>query len=193
MNLLSQTQEQSSARTRKRFFVNAGIAFLLLGAAFASVQAQSVTLAWDPVSGVAGYKVYQAGASRAYTNSINAGTATQQTISGLTVGATYYFAVTDYDSSGVESDYSSEIIYVATSGRPPPYAILHLTRLSKRMMNVNGSGTPGHIYEVQASQNLKNWAILGNVTADSNGVISFTDTTAPSYSNRSYRLRDTTP
>jgi fibronectin type 3 domain-containing protein len=194
MNLLSQTREQSSAQSKNRFFVNCGIAFLLLASAFAgSVQAQSVTLAWDPVSGVSGYKLYQGSTSHVYTNSINAGAATQQTLSGLTVGSIYYFAVTAYNSSGVESDYSSEVIYVATSGRPPPTGVLHLTKLTGRVMNVSGLGSAGHVYEVQASQNLKNWTVLGSVTADSSGTVSFTDNSAPSYSNRCYRLRDTTP
>src|SRR5256885_540638 len=102
MNLLTQTREQLFTQNRNRFFVNCCITLLLLVAAFAgSVQAQAVTLAWDPVSGVSGYKLYQGGASHAYTNSINTGAATQQTVSGLTAGRTYYFAVTAYNSSGV--------------------------------------------------------------------------------------------
>lgn len=194
MKLSTQTQAQFSSKTRKRFFVNGCVALLLLIATLAAkVQAQSVTLAWDPESGVAGYKLYQGGATHGYTNSINAGTATQQTISGLTVGGIYYFAVTAYNSSGLESDYSTEVIYVATSGRPPSLAVLHLTKLAGRTMNINGAGTAGHVYEVQASQNLKSWTVLGNVTADSSGTINYTDTTAPSYPNRTYRVRDTTP
>jgi fibronectin type 3 domain-containing protein len=194
MNLLSQTQQQLSARNKNRSFVKCSIVLLLLTAAFAgSVQAQSVTLAWDPVSGVSGYKLYQGGASRVYTNSINTGTATQEIISGLNVGATYYFAVTAYDSNGLESDYSSEIIYVVTSSRPPPLAVLKLTKLAGGKMNLSALGIAGHVYEVQATSNLQTWALLGKVTANASGAITYTDTKAPLYSYRCYRLRDTKP
>jgi len=399
---------------------------VLLATTFASAaQAQSVTLAWDPVSGVAGYKVYQGGATRVYTNSADAGAATQETVSTLTVGKTYYFAVTAYNSSGVESDDSSEISYTVpaisgpvitltspangaaysapatihlaanvtanghtitkvqflgngtvatevsaapfatdlqnvkagaysysarlvydagltldtpavgvtvTSGRPvhhprtfaadsgvlttpfvalngivsqplltpllgsgegvyvftidipgnytvsamldapsdaenslyvnidgeptdpymiwdipvtsgftnltanwrgngtptssqfspkiftltagdhqlyvrgrepdtqlqsftiaPPTSLLQAIALPDRTISLLAVGQAGHQYEVQGSQDLKSWTVLGNVTADSTGAITYTDTAAPSYSNRSYRLRDTTP
>jgi hypothetical protein len=118
MMLFSQAREQLFTQSKHRFFVNFCSVLILLAAAF-GVSAQSVTFAWDPVGGVAGYKLYQGGATRVYTNSINAGNATQTRVSGLIVGKTYYFAATAYNSSGVESDYSSEITYtVPASGTP---------------------------------------------------------------------------
>lgn len=118
MMLFSQAREHLFTQSKDRFFVNFCSVLILLAAAF-GVSAQSVTFAWDPVSGVTGYKLYQGGATRIYTNSINAGNATQTSVSGLTVGKTYYFAATAYNSSGVESDYSTEIIYtVPASGTP---------------------------------------------------------------------------
>lgn len=117
----TQTRDELFTRTKKQVPATFCVALVLfVAAAFAnSVQAQSVTLAWDPVSGVSGYKVYQGGASRVYTNSINVGAATQQSISPLTAGRTYYFAVTAYNSSGVESDYSSELSYTVPSSTAP--------------------------------------------------------------------------
>lgn len=74
---------------------------------------QSVTLAWNPVTGanVAGYKVYYGSASGIYTNITSVGNVTNVTISGLTDGATYYFATTTLGTAGLESGYSSEISY----------------------------------------------------------------------------------
>jgi hypothetical protein len=118
MKLFSQTREQPFTQNKNRFFVSFCSVLILLAAALGAC-AQSVTFAWDPVSGVTGYKLYQGGTSRGYTNSINAGSATQATVSNLTVGKTYYFAATTYNSSGIESDYSSEITYtVPASGTP---------------------------------------------------------------------------
>src|SRR5690242_15877873 len=102
MKLLSQTREQQFTRTASRSLVNFCSMLILLATALAgSAQAQSVTLGWDPVSGVSGYKVYQGGASHAYTNTVDAGNTTQKTLSPLIAGRTYYFAVTAYGSSGV--------------------------------------------------------------------------------------------
>jgi len=88
----------------------------------ASAATSSVTLAWNPVGGssTAGYRVYQGGASRTYTNSLDAGSATSKTVSELTVGSTYFFAVTAYSTNGLESPYSAEVSYTVAAFRPVP-------------------------------------------------------------------------
>jgi hypothetical protein len=79
----------------------------------ATAHAANVSLAWDPntESGLAGYKVYYGTASRNYSSTLNVGNWTTCTISGLAEGTTYYFAVTAYDTSGLESPYSAEVTY----------------------------------------------------------------------------------
>jgi len=81
---------------------------------------QSVTLAWNPVNSpnVAGYNLYYGPASGNYTNITSVGNVTNVTISGLTEGATYYFATTTLSTSGLESTYSSEISYTVPSAVP---------------------------------------------------------------------------
>ncbi len=92
------------------------LVFLLL-ALSAPVQGQSpqsATLAWDPavgVTNVAGYYIYCGGTTGSYTNRIDAGLATSCVVSNLLAGATYYFATTAYTSSGLESGYSSEVVW----------------------------------------------------------------------------------
>jgi len=82
--------------------------FLLLGS---RAWAQSVTLEWDAntESDLAGYKVYYGTASRTYGTPITLGKVTTYTVTGLTPGTTYYFAVTAYNTAGLESGYSNEV------------------------------------------------------------------------------------
>ena len=97
------------------------LGFLLLaapaavqGAAGQGQSPQSVTLAWNPSVGatdVAGYFIYYGGTTGNYTNRIDVGLATSGVVSNLLGGATYYFATTVYTSSGLESEYSSEVMW----------------------------------------------------------------------------------
>ena len=79
----------------------------------------SISLAWDrsTETDVVGYKVYWGTSSGVYTaqqDNLNEITAT---ISNLEVGSRYYFAVTAYNQSGLESAYSQEVSGIV--GSPP--------------------------------------------------------------------------
>lgn len=75
------------------------------------VFAGDVSLAWNPSASedVAGYKVYVGLSSRNYGEPIVIGNQTTYTVTGLTEGTTYYFAVTAFDLSGNESGFSNEV------------------------------------------------------------------------------------
>lgn len=81
----------------------------------ASLSANSVGLAWDPVPGnLAGYRVYYGTVSggpylQPAGQGSNAGIATTYTVSGLQGGTTYYFAVTAYDTTNNETSFSNEV------------------------------------------------------------------------------------
>lgn len=83
---------------------------LVLGYAQSSSAGQ-VTLEWGASSGpgVAGYKVYYGTQSRTYPNVFDVGNTTRYTVTGLQEGTTYYFAVTAYNLSRLESAYSTEV------------------------------------------------------------------------------------
>ncbi len=70
-----------------------------------------VTLAWDQNTepDLDGYKLYYGNASGDYSQVIDVGDTTMYTVTNLTAGNTYYFAVTAHDASGYESDYSNEV------------------------------------------------------------------------------------
>lgn len=81
--------------------------------------AAAVTLGWDPSPGAAGYRLYYGATHGIYTNVIDAGNSTTQAVGGLTVGEKYYFVVTAYNSNGIESRLSSELM-VSPAPLPPP-------------------------------------------------------------------------
>lgn len=91
----------------------------------------SVVLNWDPSpdADLAGYKVYYQANSSVLpfvgtgategSAPINAGNTTTFTVDGLNPGSSYYFAVTAYNTVGLESVYSN-IIKIANPTLSPP-------------------------------------------------------------------------
>ena len=108
----------------RKFFSRIALSGLLLLTMAATLhisgftaQAADASLSWTaptthtdgtPLTDLAGYKVHIGSASRQYDQKLDVGKATNYTVSNLTDGGTYYFAVTAYNSSGVESTYSNE-------------------------------------------------------------------------------------
>ena len=83
-----------------------------------NAYAGQVTLAWDAVSApsLSGYRLYYGQNSGSYSSQLDAGTQTTYTVSGLTDGQTYYFAVTAYDADE-ESAFSNEVsVTISASG-----------------------------------------------------------------------------
>ena len=80
---------------------------------------QSVNLAWDPNSepDLAGYRVYFGTGSDNYTQTMEVETPSA-TVPDLTEGVVYYFAVTAYNTEGVESGYSNEVSYAVPTSTP---------------------------------------------------------------------------
>ena len=76
-----------------------------------SSSVTTATLSWAPSTStnLAGYKVYMGTASGVFSSSLTIGNTTTYTASNLGVGHTYYFAVTAYNGSGIESSYSNEV------------------------------------------------------------------------------------
>ncbi len=90
------------------------------------VWAGTAILSWNPntESDMAGYKVYYGNSSGSLATSLDVGNVTQYTLN-LTDGQTYYFAVTAYDTSGIESGFSnvvSKLIGTTTGGGSSPTA-----------------------------------------------------------------------
>lgn len=73
--------------------------------------AADASLSWDAntEADLAGYKVYYGTSSRSYGTPIDVNNQTTFTVTGLSEGQTYYFAVTAYNNTNVESAFSAEV------------------------------------------------------------------------------------
>src|SRR3979490_1878042 len=88
---------------------------IILSATCAVAQTQTVNLAWTqdaPTGNVntnaTGYKVHYGTAKGAYTVHTDAGNVASASVSGLTIGTQYFFAITAYNAAAVESPPSNE-------------------------------------------------------------------------------------
>ena len=92
---------------------------------FTSAASQSVSLEWDPNSetNLAGYVIYYGTASGRYSSSNILNKTPNTRVSGLQEGVNYYFAVTAYDTVGLESDLSDEVSYQVPTLGPTISAI----------------------------------------------------------------------
>ena len=80
-----------------------------------STVSGAASLSWNPVTAanLSGYRVYYGSTPATYFQragqGLDAGNITNYAATGLNKGARYYFAVTAYDASGLESIYSNEV------------------------------------------------------------------------------------
>jgi len=109
--------------------INRRISIYILSASLLSVglfptllTASVLTLAWDPNTewDLAGYKIYYGTRSGDYDSVIDVGYTTYHTIRGLEPETRYYLALTAYDISYNESDFSWEVSGVSKPD-PNPY------------------------------------------------------------------------
>ncbi len=137
---------------------------------FCGYYASGVTLAWDPCLGpaVVGYNLYYGAASANYTNTVPVVNATSVTVTNLVAGTVYYFAVTAIDSFGLESNFSSEAVFI-NRPRTPPVIVTGdgVFGLVTNRFGFNITGSPGQDVVVEASTNLLQWFPLQTNTLGS--------------------------
>jgi hypothetical protein len=115
-------------------------------------NARDVEISWNPSSesNLAGYKVYyKESGQNSYTavgayegaSPVDVGNAVNKFLTGILDTKTYCFAVTAYDGSGKESEYSNEVCSSATAAKAPQGAIeAELCFLSSPMEIVSDTG-----------------------------------------------------
>jgi hypothetical protein len=145
----------------------------------------SAVLNWNPSPSpaVAGYNVYYGTVSGNYTDKVVAGNVTTITVSGLTAGVTYFFVVTAYDTNGLESGFSNESSFVPGL----PTVQIRVAPAGQFVLTV--SGPAGQTNQILATQDFEVWTVIGTVILGAGGSLDFTDTNAPSFSERFYRTQ----
>jgi hypothetical protein len=77
--------------------------------------------------------------------------------------------------------------FVTLEFLPPNQIQINATNLTTTGVQLGLAGTPGQVYQVQASTNLLNWVLLETVTATPTGIISVLDAAAKNFPHRYYR------
>jgi hypothetical protein len=151
--------------------------FLLLTILFSNLGQQGhcaqVSLTWDPnsESDLAGYKIYSGTQSGTYQNNIDVGNVTTYILNGLTLGQTYYIVATAYNTQGLESGFSNELVYTVPSCS---YAI------SPSSASFPASGGSGSVsITTQASCNWgtsasASWLTINSGSGTGNGTMRYT-------------------
>jgi len=161
--------------TRPEWLTLLAIAACPVVAVAAVTPSSTVSLEWDanPEPDVVGYKVYFGTEPQKYDAVIDVPGATRTELPEITLGSTYYLAVSAYNAAGEESPRSAELVVTAAA----PVAVVD-TSMS---FTPHGEGRiewkypkadvpPADKFTVYASEDLKTWAPAGTVSgADPSG------------------------
>ena len=74
---------------------------------------------------------------------------------------------------------------------PPPQLQIH--RAPDAQIMLSATGPAGHTYDIQATEDFVTWTVIATVTLGDGGPADFTDTNAPNFSQRFYRLAEHPP
>jgi len=154
-----------------------------------NTHAAQVTLQWDPNTepDLLGYKVYYGSSSRSYQFNNDVGNKTTCTVSNLEDGKAYYFAVTAYDASGNESNYSGEVVF-----NSPPSCTYSISPSSQSFSSSGGTGAvsvtaqAGCTWTATANQS---WLLItSNSGGSGNGTVNYSVSANPNSSSRTGTL-----
>jgi hypothetical protein len=136
----------------------------------ATLLGRTITFAWNPspAGAAAGYRIHYGLASGQYQWTLDAGHATNATLTLPDDGNTYYLAATAYNPAGVEGGYSNESVsapvatpsvsfLVAAVLAAPAPVVLTAPALTAGQFTFTVNGVSGAGYIVQVSTNLVNW------------------------------------
>lgn len=154
----------------------------------------SLRISWDPGEDgdVVSYRVYYGASSGSYDKSIEVGEITA-VIPDLLVDSYYYFAVTAVNASGLESDFSDELVVLARALPLPPGAvpaqIAGFSRIDGLTLGFDIKGAVGaRELRLYGSNDLKEWELLETVDGSISAKVLINDPQAVGAPQRFYRL-----
>ena len=118
-------------------------------------QAQQVQLSWNtplqadgtPLTGPTSYWLYYGSQRGQYQTRVPVGMATEYTVTNLSPGQTYYFAIKAYNTAGMESTFSNEVSVTLPLPPPPPQPVGSLIPQQQiRVVSVDSQDTAGGNY-----------------------------------------------
>ncbi len=147
---------------------------------------QTLSFGWDPSTdtNVIGYLIEYGTMSGVYPSEIDVGSNTTVTLSNFDMGDTYYITVIAYDSAGLQSPPSGELV-VAIPGR----VFISPGVNPGDPVRVTFPVGPGHWYELQVTSDLANWQTIYQ-TGMEDGFFTeeYDDPLSVAYPQRYYRL-----
>lgn len=194
--MLTLTIHYARLRRRCLWFTMAPTALAFL-AGFTVAQAADVWLAWNASvsAGVTGYQIHHGPASGTYETVINVGNVTSATITNLTAGFVYYFAVRAYNDTGAMSAFSNELAWTIVPPAPAPPSNLRVIagtaplRMTLRWQQPS-SELPvlAHVLYKSAPGDTPAWVPLRIIAAAPGKVLRATDLAGFSGDNWCYKM-----
>ncbi|MDW7679369.1 MAG: fibronectin type III domain-containing protein, partial [bacterium] len=132
---------------------------------FSNAIADDLVVQWDPnsESDLKGYKIYYGTDTRSYGQIIDVGDTTSYTITDLTTGFEYFFAVTAYDTAGNESDFSEEASYFLSDPDTTAPTVLSAILVNETTLRINFSER----VERSGAEDISNYHINNSIQINS--------------------------
>jgi hypothetical protein len=152
------------AENRGWRFCFMGVFLLIMGQA---LETKSVTVLWDPnpENDIAGYRLFWGETNSAATVR-DVGNVTQTQVTNLVAGRTYYFYLTAYNTSGLESDPSTNVFYTQPQSVPATPSgfsgtAVSSTQISLRWTDNSSNETGFHLMRKAGSGGIYTTITLG--------------------------------
>jgi hypothetical protein len=108
------------------------------------------------------------------------------TFGGLPEGTLFPISGMTFSITYAGSGSGNNVLLLRTNA--PASLVTSFATVTNGQAQLQGTGISNLAYIIQASTNLRDWGTIGSVVADGSGLFSFSDTNAPLFTTRFYRV-----